>query len=241
MAGKSYVTKGYSTYTDIPARGGYDHGPRNPVNQYAVQTKTIDRVGAPGAGFTDFVGSPSKMELLNEYVHSPTMSSSPKSPNVGFSPNTGFNYENSSPPKFHNEGNWPMKNRNTSSPNKYHPSSPNKYHPSSPVHNYHSEEADLVRSGLGFAARQIRTGNISGTNKSVQSPPTTHHSLSTKIDNINEALGLLESMKHSPRSDPRQKGVLDELSTRAQPTEPQKRYARPAFVAKTSDVYRKYY
>ncbi|CAI9262762.1 unnamed protein product [Lactuca saligna] len=221
MAGKSYVTKGYSTYTAIPARGRYDHGPRNPVNQYA-----------PGAGFTDFVGSPSKMELLNEYVHSPTMSSSPKSPNVGFNPNTGFNYENSSPPKFHNEGNWPMKNRDTSSPNKHLPSSPNKYH---------SEETDLVRSGLGFAARQIRSGNISGTNKSVQSPPTTHHSLSTKIDNINEALGLLESMKHSPRSDPRQKGVLDELSTRAQPTEPQKRYARPAFVAKTSDVYRKYY
>ncbi|KAL7589649.1 hypothetical protein Lser_V15G37597 [Lactuca serriola] len=204
MAGKSYVTKGYSTYTDIPTRGGYDHGPRNPVNQYAVQTKTIERVRAPGVGVTDFVGSPSKMELLNEYVHSPTMSSSPKSPNIGFNPNTGFNYENSSPPKFHNEGNWPMKNRDTSSPNKYLPSSPNKY-------------------------------------KSVQSPPTTHHALSTKIDNINEALGLLESMKHSPRSDPRQKGVLDELSTRAQPTEPQKRYARPAFVAKTSDVYRKYY
>ncbi|KAI3516439.1 hypothetical protein L1887_15354 [Cichorium endivia] len=229
MAGKTYVTKGYSTYTDIPTRGGYDQGPHNPVNQYAVQTKTIERVRAP----TNFVGSPSRIELLNEYVHSPTMSSSP---NASYFPNTGHNYRNSSPPKFHDEGSWAMKTRDFSSPK--------KHRPSSPVHGYHSEESHQVHSGPGFVgARQIKTGNNYGPNRSWESsgPPMTNHPLTTSTNNINEALGFLESASHSPRSGPRQRGVLDELSTRAQPLEPQKRYARPAFVAKPNDIYTRHY
>ncbi|KAL7590046.1 hypothetical protein Lser_V15G37542 [Lactuca serriola] len=203
MAGITYVTKGYSTYTDIPTQqGGYDHG-----------SNKIDWAHTPTTGYTDFVGSPSKNELLKEYVHSPTKFNSP---------NHGFNYENSSSPTFHNEGSWSMK------------SSPKKYPHSSPVHGYHSDESHMVQSGPGFVARQVRTGIISG-------PPMTHHPITTSTNNINEALGFLESMTHSPRSDPRQRGVLDELSIRAQPVEPQKRYARPTFVAKPNDVYRNNY
>ncbi|KAL4574221.1 hypothetical protein LXL04_021047 [Taraxacum kok-saghyz] len=167
MEGKTYVTNGNSTYKGIPfpsQGGGYGHGPKIPSNQYVIETKSIERVRAPDPWSTDFVGSPSKIELLNEYVHSPTMSSSPN-------PNYGLNYENSSPPKFHNEGSWPVKNSNFSGPNKY----------------------------------------------------------------------PLETVDHSPRSDPRQRGVLDELSTRAQPQDPQKRYARPAFVGKPNYVYNKRY
>ncbi|KAL4574218.1 hypothetical protein LXL04_021044 [Taraxacum kok-saghyz] len=229
MASRAYVTKGYSTYTNIPTGGDYDHRPKN--SEYAVQTNTntSERVRAPGAWSNDLVGSPSKIELLNEYVYSPTMSSSPKTPNAGFGVNNALSYENSSPPKFHYEGSWPMKTRD--------------YHSSSPIHGYQSEEAHLVQPSHGFAETHTRTGNISGTNRSWQSagPPLTHHPLTTSTDNINEALGFLESVNHSPRSDPRQRGVLDELSTRAQPTEPQQRYARPAFVAKPNDIYRKRY
>ncbi|KAK1415922.1 hypothetical protein QVD17_31710 [Tagetes erecta] len=62
------------------------------------------------------------------------------------------------------------------------------------------------------------------------------HPLTTPTNNMNEALGMLEeSVYYSPRADPRRRGVLDDLSTRAQPHEPQRRYARPAFVAKTND------
>ncbi|CAH1431644.1 unnamed protein product [Lactuca virosa] len=57
MAGKMYVSKGYSIYTYIPdLHGGYDHGSKDPMNDY---------IGS---------GSPSKV-----YVHSPTMSSSSSS------------------------------------------------------------------------------------------------------------------------------------------------------------------
>ncbi|KAI3696399.1 hypothetical protein L1987_79413 [Smallanthus sonchifolius] len=123
MAGKTYMMKSYSTNTTIPAqRGGY-----------AVdQTKTLERVRAPAAGYTDFVGSPSKLELLNEYVHSPSVSVSPK-------------YDD--------------------------------YKPKSE-----------------------------------------------------------DSVYYSPRADPRRRGVLDDLSMRAQPLEPQRRYARPAFVFKPNDA-----
>ena len=155
MAGKTYVTKGYSTHTNIPVpQNGYDHGPKNRGNQYTA------------AGLTNFVGSPSKADLLKEYVHAPSLSKTPIS----------------SPPKYHG-----------------------------------------------------RSGNISGSNKSWQSagPPATNHPLTGPTNNINEALGFLEeSVYYSPRADPRRRGVLDELSTRAQPIEPLRRYARPAFVAK---------
>ncbi|KAI3779209.1 hypothetical protein L2E82_08813 [Cichorium intybus] len=74
MAGNTYVSKGYSTYTYIPdLQGGYDHGPQNPINQYAVESKTSAMVsGRPAIGYTDYVGSPSKID-----VHSLAMSSSP--------------------------------------------------------------------------------------------------------------------------------------------------------------------
>ncbi|KAI3779211.1 hypothetical protein L2E82_08818 [Cichorium intybus] len=232
MAGKTYGTKGYSTYTDIPARrGSYDQGPKNPINQYAVETKNVERVRGPAIGYRDFVGSPSKIELLNEYVYSPTMSSSP---NAGYDPNHGLNYDNSSPPKFHNDGSWTTKTT--------HFSNPDKYHPSSPVHGYHLDVAHPIQFGPG--AREVRTGNTSGTNKSWQSagPPKTHHPVTTSTSNINKALGFLESVTHSSRSEPRERGVLDELSTRAQPQEPQKRYARPAFVSKpNNNIYKTRY
>ncbi|KAM0014984.1 hypothetical protein Hdeb2414_s0033g00720461 [Helianthus debilis subsp. tardiflorus] len=213
MANKTYVTKGYSTYTNIPAqRGGYGYGydqdTKHLGNQYVVETRTVERVRAPA----DYVGSPSKAELLKEYVHSPTTMSggpkyAPKSHYDDYEPNYGHNYENSSPPI-----------------------SPNKYTPG-----YFSEDSNRVHSGPGY----VRTGNVSGPNKAwqVAGPPATHHPLTTSTNNINEALGLLEeSVYYSPRADPRRRGVLDDLSTRAQPLEPQRRYARPAFVAKPNDA-----
>ncbi|CAH1431645.1 unnamed protein product [Lactuca virosa] len=234
MEGKTYVTKGYSDHISIPARGGgYEHGTKNPVNQYAVESKTIERVRGPATGCKDFVGSPSKIELLKEYVYSPTMSSSQIS---GYDPNHGLNYENSVPPKFLNNRNWTTKTS--------HFSSPNKYHPSSAVHGYHSAEAHPMQFGPGFAVDgHVRTGNIYGPNKSWQSagPLLTNHPLTTSTYNINEALGFLEPVNHSSRSEPRQRGVLDELSMRPQPLEPQKRYPRPAFVAKPYNLYKKRY
>lgn len=243
MAGKAYVTKGYSTHTNIPApQHGYDHGPKNPGNQYVVETKTIKQW--PASGFTDFVGSPSKAELLEEYVHAPSMSKTPKyaSPAPGYELNYGLNYDNSSPPKYHgqeafnkaqNQSSWAMKTSDFSTQD--------KYRPSKPVHGYPSEKARLNHSGPGLeGARHVRTGNISGSNKSWQSagPPATHHPLTSSTNNINEALGFLEeSVYYSPRADPRRRGVLDDLSTRAQPIEPLRRYARPAFVAKPKDAY----
>ncbi|KAI3816681.1 hypothetical protein L1987_16384 [Smallanthus sonchifolius] len=140
MAGKTYMMKTYSTNTTntIPAqRGGYEHEPKHPVNRYAVETKTLERVRSPAAGYTDFVGSPSKLELLNEYVHSPSVSVSPNAP------------------KNHYDD----------------------YKPKSE-----------------------------------------------------------DSVYYSPRADPRRRGVLDDLSMRAQPFEPQRRYSRPAFVAKPNDA-----
>nr|GEV78209.1 DNA-directed RNA polymerase II subunit RPB1-like [Tanacetum cinerariifolium] len=217
MASKTYVTKGYSTYTDIPARrGGYDHGPKISGNEYIVDTKTIEKVHAPGARFKEFAGSPSKVELLKEYVHSPTMSSGPKYAPINhiddhgpiYGQNYVVNYENLSPPKYQRQ--------NTISE----PHSPKKDLFSKPTHDYPS-----------------------GTNKSWLSagPPATHHPLTNPTNNINEALGLLEeSVYYSPRADPRRRGVLDDLSTRAQPIEPQRRYARPAFVSKHNDARHNY-
>ncbi|KAJ0865678.1 hypothetical protein HanRHA438_Chr12g0543121 [Helianthus annuus] len=213
MAGKTYVTKGYSTYTNIPAqRGGYAHEPKPPFNPYAVETTTMGRVRAPAAGYTNLLGSPTKGELLKEYVHSPSASVSPK---------YGTNYENSSP---------------TISPDKHSFSSPNR--------GYFSEESNRIGSGPGLTSlRNVKTGNISGHNKSWQTagPPATHHPLTTATNNVKEALGLLEdSVYYSPRADPRRRGVLDELSNRAQPLEPQRRYARPTFVAKPNDTRYQY-
>ncbi|GKB19373.1 hypothetical protein Tco_0853296 [Tanacetum coccineum] len=225
MASKTYVTKGYSTYTDIPARrGGYDHGPKISGNEYMVDTKTIEKVHAPGARFKEFAGSPSKVELLKEYVHSPTMSSGPKYAPINhiddhgpiYGQNYVVNYENLSPPKYQRE--------NTI--NEAH--SPKKDIFSKPANDYHL-------SGPGL----VNTNNISGPNKSWLSvgPPATHHPLTNPTNNINEALGLLEeSVYYSPRADPRRRGVLDDLSTRAQPIEPQRRYARPAFFSKHNNA-----
>ncbi|KAJ9554367.1 hypothetical protein OSB04_018412 [Centaurea solstitialis] len=213
MAGKTtYVTKGYSTYTNIPVpKHVYDHGPKNPDNRRAP------------TGFTDFVGSPSKAELLKEYVHSPSMTKTPKyaSPAPGYEPEYGLDYENSSPPKYHGQDGFQK-----------------------PVHGYHSEEARLTHSRSGLeGTRHVRTGNISSSNKSWQiaGPPATHHPLTGPTNDINEALGVLEeSIYYSPRADPRRRGVLDDLSTRAHPVEPLRRYARPAFVANSHEGMRRY-
>ncbi|KAI3733634.1 hypothetical protein L6452_13082 [Arctium lappa] len=249
MAGKTYVTKGYSTHTNIPdLQHGYDHGPKNPGNQYVVETKTIKQyILKPAAEFTDFVGSPSKAELLNEYVHAPSMSKTPKyaSPAPGFEPNYELNYENSSPPKYHgqealkkspNQSSWPMKTSGFSTQN--------KYRLSNPVHGYPSEEAHLIHSGPDMEeAKYVQNRNISGPNISWQTAglPATRHPLTTPSNNINEALGFFEeSIHYSPRADPRRRGVLDDLSTRAQPIEPLKRYARPVFVAKPNDAHQNF-
>lgn len=212
MAGTTYVTKAYSTYTNIPGQHGtYDHNPKHSSNQYVVESKTNERVRAPAAGYTDFHGngSPSKVELLKEYVHSPTMSGKPKYAPKNlyddYEPSYGRSYENSSPPI-----------------------SPDKQ-----AHGYFSEDSNRIRSGPGY----VRTGNVSSplaTHHPLTTP--TSHPLTTPTNNINEALGMLEeSVYYSPRADPRRRGVLDDLSTRAQPLEPQRRYARPAFVANTND------
>ncbi|KAI3730770.1 hypothetical protein L1987_61947 [Smallanthus sonchifolius] len=209
MASKTYVTKGYSTYTNIPAqRGGYDHEPRYLGNQYVVENKTVERARPPAAGYTDYVGSPSKFELLKEYGHSTTMSGGPKYTPKNDYEDYGLNYENSSPPI-----------------------SPEKH-----GRGYFSEEP--IR-GVNSVPGYVRTGNISSSNKHwpTAGPPATHHPLTTSTNNINEALGLLEeSVYYAPRADPRRRGVLDDLSTRAQPLEAQSRYARPAFVAKPNDA-----
>ncbi|KAI3817392.1 hypothetical protein L1987_11182 [Smallanthus sonchifolius] len=221
MANKTYVTKGYSTYTNIPAQqGGYDHEPRHLGsqyvveprhlgNQYVAETKTVGRVRAPAAGYTDYVGSPSKIELLKEYGHSPTMSGgnkyAPKNHYEDYEPNYGLNYENSSPPI-----------------------SPEKH-----GRGYFSEEPNRVHSVPGY----VRTTGGPNKHWPTAGPPATHHPLTTSTNNINEALGLLEeSVYNPPRADPRRRGVLDDLATRAQPIEAQSRYARPAFVAKPNDA-----
>ncbi|KAI3516446.1 hypothetical protein L1887_15361 [Cichorium endivia] len=215
MAGKTYVSKGYSTYTYIPhLHGGYDHGPENPINQYAVDSKTIERVqGRPPVGYTDYVGSPSKVD-----VHSPTITSSPK---TGYSPNYWLNYGNSSPPIFNEGSRWTMRTSNISSSN--------KYYAKSSVHGYHSEEAH---------ARHVRYGDIHSSNKYWQSAgPPMAHPLTTSTDNIKEALVFLDAVNHSAKMDSHHR-TTDELSTRAQSLEPQKRYAGPAFVAKPHDIYK---
>ncbi|KAI3516443.1 hypothetical protein L1887_15358 [Cichorium endivia] len=208
MAGKAYVSKGYSTYTYIPdIQGGYDHGPKTPIIRYAVESNTVERVQGWPVGYTDYVGSPSKVD-----VHSATMTSSPK---AGYSPN----YGNSSPPIFNNEGSrWTMRTSN------------NKNYAKSPVNGYHSEQAH---------ARHVRNGNIHSSNKYWQSAgPPMAHPLTTSTDNIKEAFGFLDAVNHSPKMDPHHR-TTDELSTRAQSLEPQKRYGRPTFVAKPHDIYKK--
>lgn len=143
MAGKMYVSKGYSTNTYIPdLHVGYDHGPK---------------------------------DSMNDYVHSPNMSSS------------------SSSSKFNNGGSWTINSSNF------------------------SEEA---HSRLGA---------------------THHHPLTTLTDNIKEPSGFQDSVNHSPLLDLHQREVLDELSTRAQLLETEKRYGRPTFVAKPNDIYKKRY
>ncbi|KAK1419932.1 hypothetical protein QVD17_29376 [Tagetes erecta] len=208
MYGKTNVTKGYPPYTNIPAqRGGYD-------TSYAVEnkTKTLERV-------RDFVGSPSKVELLKEYVHSPSVSPKfpPKNHYEDYEPKKyGLDYENSSEPV-----------------------GSNKHLFASPTRGYASEGSNKIGSGFGLAgSRIVKNGNFSGLNKSGQTVgPTTRHPLTTSSNIINEGLGLLEeSVYFSPRADPRRRGVLDDLSTRAQPLEPQKRYALPAFVAKANET-----
>ncbi|KAK9063573.1 hypothetical protein SSX86_017444 [Deinandra increscens subsp. villosa] len=144
-------------------------------------------------------------------VHSPTMSGSPKYAPTNryedYEPNHGLKYESSSPPL-----------------------SENKYN-----RGYSFEEPKRGNLGPGY----VKTGKNSGPNSSwmTTGPPATHHPLTTPTNNINEALGLLEeSVYYSPRADPRRRGMLDDLSTRAQPVEAHRRYARPAFVAK-QDAY----
>ncbi|KAL8248507.1 hypothetical protein R6Q59_005376 [Mikania micrantha] len=69
MASKTYVAKGYSAYTNNPTKlAGYDHT----HNEYVVNTKTIERIHTLPTD--SYIGSPSKVELLKEYVHSPPVS-----------------------------------------------------------------------------------------------------------------------------------------------------------------------
>ncbi|KAL4574222.1 hypothetical protein LXL04_021048 [Taraxacum kok-saghyz] len=52
MTDKTYVCKGYSTYTYIPdLQSVYDHEPKNLASQYAVETKTIEPVLGPLDGY----------------------------------------------------------------------------------------------------------------------------------------------------------------------------------------------
>ncbi|PWA64025.1 hypothetical protein CTI12_AA351440 [Artemisia annua] len=97
MAGNTYVTKGYSHYNHIPTpQGGYDHGPQNPImNKIVAQTKTNKWAHAPASGYTYLSGTPTKFELLREYVYAPNMVSRYED----YRPNYGLNYENSTPNK----------------------------------------------------------------------------------------------------------------------------------------------
>ncbi|KAL8224484.1 hypothetical protein R6Q57_019959 [Mikania cordata] len=91
------------------------------------------------------------------------------------------------------------------------------------------DEFTPVSSGSGLLAgsRNVMNGRMS---------------LKTSTYNVNEALGSSEeSVYYSPRADPRRRGVLDDLSTRAQPVEPHKRYALPRFAfAKSIDARHKF-
>ncbi|PWA84003.1 hypothetical protein CTI12_AA162850 [Artemisia annua] len=180
MAGKIYVTRGYSTYTNIPAcRGGYDHGPNSPGNEYMVETNTIEKVHAPAARFKEFDGSPSRVELLKDYVHSPTRLSSPKYAPInhfdGHGPNYGLNYENVSPPK---------------------------YQPQSTIDEAHNANL-FARPSHDHPSGTNKSWLSVG-------PPTTHHPLTNPTNNIDEALGLLEESVYHSRADPRRRGVLDD-------------------------------
>lgn len=143
MAGKTPVTKGYSSYTTIPApQGDRDNRLKTPVNPYVVETKTPERARAPAAGHTNFYGSPTKFELLREYVYSPTMTSSPtyapENP-YDYKPNYGLNYGNVNPL---------VKNKNVLTPT--------KHILSSPVLGYSSEKSQRVHSqGLDPRGRGV--------------------------------------------------------------------------------------
>ncbi|KAD2393670.1 hypothetical protein E3N88_40647 [Mikania micrantha] len=76
-----------------------------------------------------------------------------------------------------------------------------------------SDEFNRVSSGPGLLAgsRNFMNGRMP---------------LKTSTYKVNEALGSSEeSVYYLPRADPRRRGMLDDLSTRAQPVEPHKRYA----------------
>ncbi|GJV02959.1 hypothetical protein Tco_1336528 [Tanacetum coccineum] len=95
--GAIVVAKGYSQYNHIPTRqGDYDHGPQYPIiNKNVAETKTNKWAHASASGYTNLSGTPTKFELLWEYVYAPNMVSGYED----YGPNYGLNYKNSAPNK----------------------------------------------------------------------------------------------------------------------------------------------
>ncbi|KAL7589207.1 hypothetical protein Lser_V15G37600 [Lactuca serriola] len=183
MDGHSYVTKDYSTYTNVPSHeGGYGYGPTQAVNYYVVETTTIERRHGPTTRYTNYGSAPPQIELFKEYIPKYAL----KDQYEDCDPNYGSDHENSSLPGYHKHENLmekllskvqlgasrPIQTSNYSIPNKYRPTSmphsysteenhktkpqnlPNKFRPNSPTRHYPSGEGPT-----------IKTQNFSGQDK----------------------------------------------------------------------------
>nr|GEV78208.1 hypothetical protein [Tanacetum cinerariifolium] len=186
MAGNTYVAKGYSQYNHIPTRqGDYDHGPQYPViNKNVAETKTNKLARASASGYTYLSGTPTKFELLWEYVYAPNMVSGYED----YGPNYGLNYDNSAPNK---RLLGPVLGYSAQEPKQVH-SRPG------------------LAGGTHIDTRNISGPNKSWQSAG---PPATHHPLTTSTNNIGKALGYVEeSVNHSSGLDSRRTRPLEPQS-----------------------------
>ncbi|CAI9262968.1 unnamed protein product [Lactuca saligna] len=171
----SYVTKDYSTYTNVPTHeGGYDYGPKQAANYYVVETTTVERRHGPITRYNNVGSAPPQIELFKEYVPKYAL----KDHYEDYDPNYGSDHEDLSPPGYHKRENLMEKflskvqlgasrptqtSMSRSMPRSYFSEEnhkikpqnlPNKVRPNSPNHHYPSGEGPT-----------IKTHNLSGQDK----------------------------------------------------------------------------
>ncbi|KAL4574216.1 hypothetical protein LXL04_021042 [Taraxacum kok-saghyz] len=164
MDGHSYVTKGYSTYTDVPNHeGNYGYGPKPAVNYYVVETTTIERRHGPASTYTRFSDVPSDSELLREYIPKYAQ----KDHHSVYDPNYESDQEDSSPREYRKGENLVDKFLNKVQIGASHPTKRSNY----PSPNKH-QHVSPPRSDPFEEGHKIKTQNVLGPNKYQYTSPS---------------------------------------------------------------------